>query len=929
MAKALERILNIFRNCKFILIILFVLFSLAVIVNHFIDPKMAFLSGEYVFSFDYSGHIKNIISDFRLNNDELLKTNLCNNCPLFYHYSKWYSLVKFSILNVGNLFRLNPFIFYLFITISSQFIALYIFTQLFFKKVDKFAFLISGLIFIIYPVKYSYLANGSLDGVIHSTLLLSLSLLTYLLKNLSSSSGRKAIFGGFFLGLISSSFLNISIGYLPIFFYCSIIIIVYFWKTILENLKKAILILSLASLLPALLNFPLVISSFISKNPRTFTNYLKLGVVQSLTAGATGFPTIFKEISPRALLLFFGIIIFLFFQLKARPKKLIVFISIYLLMVVILVGGLVYNLIFFNLPLMSSLRSVHRFLFFQHWIIFIIIYWGIICLKNSKNKFGKLLAVIFSFTLVVILTTFIFTNQSYIYKTIIPNEYFEADRYLSNIEETKIYFPFYSPQSGFDEKFSWAKEKAIHSSLYGNLFTSLFAVPNLIHAEKYPFTTNDILELRSLLDYNRNSFSDILTTLKYKHVKYLIFDNNYDWKKNFPKFNTEKFLQSLTIDKKFGNLYIYRIGTLESDCKKSYGSFDAEYCRVNNGQLPDFLINVEKEDFLLDRYSLENPKTKLKVISKDVHDGIGSPVLQEYVLDKKIDQSGMMMIDNTLNKQTGYHFSGMLNRGNYRLIIPIFRVNLADEYFKKSTLEVYQDFRKLISISPYGPKTGINFEIVNLEVLDKSKIRLAVEGEGFLVVKNPFVLNEEQWNKIISTQFTPKVIYSSIYPRLKEANLIINNAGVDEFYKMIDPKDPQTGIIRVDLLAEKFVDKIELGKFKKVLENGKTLYITIQGDYVLSYDIETNFSGDLKVLVSTYWLNQSKSLIVEVIDQEGDRLIFQSEKFNVDGIPRIVKIPKEKLNGINKFTLLIKFKDDDGENYGVSLYKLGLEEIIQ
>ena len=130
----------IFHKILFIplsIIVLFVIFF-----NFFIDKHAAYLTGEQVFSFDYTGHLKNIVHDLVSDKSEWLRVNDCIGCPDFYHYSRWYSLVNLSIFSIGELLHIHPFIFYIFLIISVQLVAVYISFRLLFKKVQWFAFLV-------------------------------------------------------------------------------------------------------------------------------------------------------------------------------------------------------------------------------------------------------------------------------------------------------------------------------------------------------------------------------------------------------------------------------------------------------------------------------------------------------------------------------------------------------------------------------------------------------------------------------------------------------------------------------------------------------------------------------------------------------------------------------------------------------------------
>lgn len=736
---------------RFLFLILAFLLVVSFVLNLFLKKNTAFLFGEYVFSFDYSGHIRNIINDFRSDPSQLLRTNNCENCPNFIHYSRWYTLIEFNILNIGKLIGLNPLIFYLWLTASSQLAALYLFCHVFLGKLNKLAFLISAVVFIIFPIKFSYLASGGLNGIIYAVLLASFSLLFLGLKNIESAVTVKIVKLGVLTGLSIFFIFNIGIGFSPIFIYTTLLLLAYFFNKIRKNLKQAVLFLAISFLIPFFLNLPLVLSVFLNKNQHVFTTFIPLNLVQSLTSRmAESLPTA-TELSPVLILVFFYAVLILFLISRFGLKTKVILITIYFLAAVLMAGDYLFNFLFYHLPLMNTLRSVHRLIFFQQLVLFIIIYGGIKTIELIKSKLKYLLIAGLAIILVGIPALFIKSNFGLLYKTEIPAEYFELKEYLADDKNPKIYFPFYLPlHQSFNENFSWMKKPALHKTLYGNPYISLFALPNMIQADAFPSVEENILELRSLFDYQRNSPAEIIETLKLHGIKYLIIDNNFDWQKNFPAFDFQKITQNLKLEKQFGNLYLYSLENKKAECKKSFGDFRFGYCHISGNEIPDYFINATEGDYLLERFSLREDTQKMKLkMGKNIYHNVANPALADYIIGNKINQHDLWQIDNSYGNNSDNVFTVNLPQGEYELVIPILKTNIKDNLFKEAHLEVSQKNLPTSIVQPYGSKIGINYDTVYLKIKDNMEpVKIKILGEGFLATKTPFVVKKEEWPKI-------------------------------------------------------------------------------------------------------------------------------------------------------------------------------------
>lgn len=581
---------------------------------------------------------------------------------------------------------------------------------------------------------------------------------------------------------------------------------------------------------------------------------------------------------------------------------------------------------------MNSLRSLYRISFFQQIVIFVVIYSGLDSFLRGSNQLGRAIVIFISIILIGVPTCFIINNFSFIYEAEVPNEYFEIRKYLARDDDSKIYFPFYLPLGqSFIGNFTWAKKPSINFFWYGNPFTSLFSLSNVVRADHYPDVSSELLELRSLADYQRNSPAEIIETLRHHGVKYLIFDNNFFWQKNFPAFDLHKIPKDLKLEMQFGNIYLYNLEDKKAECKKSFGRFQFGYCHVSENEIPDYLIDVGKEDYLLERYSFRKDIQKMELLmSKSIYRNVVNPSLADYIIGKNINQSDLWTIDNSSGRNLGYISTINLFPGKYKLVIPIIKTNIDDNFFKKTYLEVFQKNLLVTTIKPYGPKIGINYEIVDLEIEDKNEpVRLSIDSEGFLVMRTPFVIKGEEWEKIFEeSEFNPKILYSDIYPELIKTKLKINGKEVELENKFVDPEDESVGILRVNLLDDKYVLKEESKKFSREVSAKGVVYGTSEGSYELSYLIENEEKATFQLSIGTYFLKKDRNLKVEFWDEGSKKLLFGSEVFEQDEHPRIILPPKD-LEMNNRFILKLKIDDSDkSTKFGMNLYKFELETKI-
>ena len=103
-----------------------------------------------------------------------------------------------------------------------------------------------------------------------------------------------------------------------------------------------------------------------------------------------------------------------------------------------MVGDYVFNFLFHYLPGIDTLRSVHRLIFFQQVILFLIIYTGVQTIQTVQSKVKYLAFAALTIVLIGIPAFFISSNAYLVYSAKIPRDYFELKEYLANIRDGKV-----------------------------------------------------------------------------------------------------------------------------------------------------------------------------------------------------------------------------------------------------------------------------------------------------------------------------------------------------------------------------------------------------------------------------------------------------------------------------------------------------------
>ncbi len=746
------------QNHKFILFVILVVTLTLLIINFFIPKNLAILSGEFLFSFDYNSHFNNLLLNYILNPNEFDYLAQCRDCPSFYQISAWYMGWEFGVLSIGQLLALHPIIFYSLLTITTQITFLYLALILHFKKFNKFAFIFAASFFIFAPHKFYLVPSSTLDGVIHGILIGIFSIWIYIMRRIEALSTKRIIVISLALGLLSSLSFNVTLAHFPLLVYGLFFATVIFINKILKNFKKFILAGFISIMISVGMNIPFIWSQIRSGNIHTITSFNAHSITDSLFAGfvTAGVPDLINYLA-------FSLIIWLLIISKIRWQYKVFIGILYLFIAWILMGArigniYVYQYIFDYFPLMNHIRSLYRLIFFELVVLFVVIYLGLAALFESHNFGYKVSGFIIGFVLIAICFNYIQTNMDFFQFVHIPHEYLLARDYLQSKVGKKMYFPLYGSvkSDSMSGNYTWSQDKGRNSTLYGNPFNSLFFVPELQSVEGYQLSSIKEAEIRSLLDYEKSA-DEIIKQLKLLGIKYLIIDENYNWKDNYPQFALNQIKTEFVKEKKIGNLEIYRIDDLDI-CPQAFGDFHIGYC--NNTEHFKVFINRTAKDYALHliaqtkEYSI-SPKKNVKLDPIIVN-----PPVRMEVIKKNINITEPVY---EFEKDSESLFEDRIKSGNYNLFVPVLKLKEKDFLFRNITLDIKLGNTKINQISPYADKEGFIWEEIAIQVNEDNILKIGSAGNGFMVIGKPllipsadlFILNDliNQYQKIPTLNF--------------------------------------------------------------------------------------------------------------------------------------------------------------------------------
>lgn len=775
-------------NHKEILFIIFCIVIASFLINIFIPQNTVFFIGEYIYSFDYLGHISNILDDYRNSGFTIDDTN-CDDCPDFYHYSRWYSLVKIGYLSIGQLLHLNAFVFLVSSMICLLLIGLYIFSHSYFKNFQLIPFIIAAYFYIFYPYRFSLFVETH-DGTIHSSILILASFFIILLSNFNKFNFKQIIVYSVMSGFFFSLFLNINIGYLPILLYLALIYSVFFLKYVTKSFKKIVIFVISFTIPIIILNIPVLYSLIRSGNSRHYENYFSFGLIDSFTSGLSLAQTDFHVLVIICILFILSLVLS-----TLTIKQRFYLTALYLFFGILLLGKNspinIYGWLFNNLPLGDSLRSTYRLFFFQLVIIFIVIYHLLNWFYLRKEKASKIAFLIIISVVILVPALHIKQHSNYILKLELPNEYFIAQKYLNNLPGKKIYYPYgVNGVINLSNSYTWSNPDYAESIvIYKNPFTSLLPIRNIVQFEKYPLLSSQLLELRNLTDMQKTA-KYVVEALSLRNIDYLIYDNNYLWDSIQSRIKLADLLKEINLYKKIGNLYVFKIPKSKQICNSAYGDFRINSCfSVKN---PKSLISRSKLDYILEEYSIQNSMKLPISTSSNYFRNILDPYLHRVLLDNNIFISNKML--QIESNQTNVFVRNHLKEGQYLLYLPILQINPIHSKLGLGNILIRINNILVRDIESYGQCSGVKWLEVPINILkDDSSFSIDIQDNGYIILNsNPIFLTLIQDKKLNKMAEDLKIVNKDSLVNIKINNNLIklpnkcNSLEVDLYKYLFD-----------------------------------------------------------------------------------------------------------------------------------------------
>lgn len=745
--------------------VLIIFTSIFIFLNLSTPPHSIFLSGEYPFSFNYLGHINNILFKYIFNPSGILQLSNCLDCPALYGLSPWYTLWTFMVNLPGQLLGFNPFIFYQLVNFATQITSLYFLLKVVFVRIHQFPFIIAALLFIYIPQKIYLMPSGSPDGLVQAIITAIIGLLLYLFKKSSTFTPKQFGVVSILLGFFFGTALNISLTHFPIIFYLTIFLVLSdIWLSRKITLTT-LFTLFVSAVIGATINFPFIYSQLISGNHHSFSTYTPFSAGDSLYAG-----NILAGANTNFTVIIFLLILFLLLVSSISYVKKLLIIIVYLLITFILGGGVIqgvsfYQMVFDHLPFMNHLRSLYRFAYFQDLIIYFCVYLGLLKL----NKSVRFLCCLISVIILIYLTQYV-SEANLFYQTNLPSEYFQVQSYLSGNLGNVVYFPAYwSPQHpNMTGNYNWSSLKANKPTLYNNPFTSVLAIPNMINFENLNLPFYEA-QLRSLIDYSNNP-EEIISALRYSGIKYLIVDRYFHWSENFPNFNLDEFIHLLTPEKQFGLLSVYNLLDKSLECLPSFGDYRVGYCQdINN---PKYLINKGPQDYLLGKISLNYFLYKIPFKNSNKPPAmITNVAVSQKVYEK---QYSVPYEIYTIDHPVSNIFLQRLAGGEYKLFIPTLKLDSVDNTFGSIELVVNKGNNVIARINPYSIKPGMNWDEINFGASPGSTLTINSIGKGFIIIGRPLLFPLSVWQQFTDS-FSSNYKFTSIKdPAFPDTNNYMN-----------------------------------------------------------------------------------------------------------------------------------------------------------
>lgn len=879
-------------------------------INFFIPKNLALISGEDGFSFSYLGHMKSIFYYLGDNPENWINVSTCENCPHFYQYSRWYSLWMFGLLGVGQILKIHPYLYYLFVAVVLQGYALYNLSKLIIRDTPRAIMILSILISITLPVKYVQLGSWEYP-LVFSLFVASLTSLYRLFSLDDKSSTKSLIWAGLQLGLLNSFWLNIGINHLPIYIYVVLIILLLNIRIIFKKYLNLLLVFSVSAVIVFLVNLPFVVSVITLGNNRSFSQFLTLSFLESISARyyISGFSNLNNTILGLVFISYVTLLVVSKISLRKKLTSMVLYICVSILMF----SKLIYGSIFYYLPLFSSMRASFRMNILSQIVLFTILFTGLFSVKKKNN----VLFYIISIFLLCSNIAFIIKNSEFVNTFILPREYFVVSEFEKN-DNKKIYFPLSQNIIG---KYFWSSSPSIYWSEYKNPFTNILSVRNIVSPTFY-WRQDPQADLFYKIE-NASDSAQVVKILSEYSIQDVIFDDNFNWDA-CDECQPYRSVGSL-LEQKFtsGGLSVYSVPQ-EDSCLSGIGTFRDGYCQQKSQSSINAFLESHDELLLDDKRNIK--KYGMDITGREnIYKYISDPQLKPYFEKRPLNLENYYSIKIT-DKKFSKIFSVDKPSGKYILLLTYLSTPKSTGFFGNSTVNINIDGVTLKSISPYSDKVGSVTISQEIYLPKQGEISIEVNGNKLLFLKKPILIDSVEYDNQIVVLRDKYVLISNLNETIcknkNNSSIQIRNTKFGDEYltSAIDGR-----YLEVSLFEKNIFELNSFNSFKTNLQDEKYLLHTdYPGKYMLNFTAEFENTTGVTMTVKPYFVDGERKLFVVVSGLCSDNEYKKSYTAESDTDVYQVLIDKNQINKCTKYSFTAGILDSDSENLSAGLYDISL-----
>lgn len=608
-------------------------------ITYLLPENFVLLCGEFQYSLDYPGLIKEIQKNIDFSNPANLFG--CPGCDLIFPYSWYFSLRYFQYLSISDLIGINPFLYFVVSGVIIQLVAVYVFFRfgLNYKKISKINLLLTSSLLILPVYKATLLCSGTSYAINHSMVLLDIAFVLFVINKTSTLKRYKLLLIGGLANILAYITIALAINYVPIIFYAVIIICAVKIKAIIRNFKSISIIVFTFAITFFITNYQWLINLSGFSNQKFFSAPANNEFFLDALTGRYFIDDIgFRILSP-LFLIFLLITIIALVNINLSYKKILIF--TYALLIILLMGNRfqpdIYGLLFYNFPLMNTIRSSHRLYVFIFIIQMIFTYNVMEHLRlNSIIRYGIYRLLLILICIILIINSYL-VLQSQVQKVIVPDDYNNAKKYIEeNYPNSKIlYLPYYTGTLTNQFTWSYSTKPRLNNFVYQNPFLSIYYLPNQLSIfDWYNYPPNEFhLDRLNNLYLSKHTKNDIPSenNLDILEIDIIIVDKYSDALKKLSVINQDSIIKLA----EFGEIEIYK--RKEYSCIPYYGNILNERGYCFSHTVPQHLYKKTKLEFLFEtKFNKVGKTLKINKDTNIISYNVSSPIVRNYFTSNRI-----------------------------------------------------------------------------------------------------------------------------------------------------------------------------------------------------------------------------------------------------------------------------------------------------